>query len=183
MTAQRASGVIDVTHPNLLRVGWLTFWVGALIHLSMALLAAYSYWQGRCYDGIHFTFAPLVYSCGEPTATDITFGWIATALTLFGPLLALACGIVSAFVANSSPLHTPLIRSIWLSATALTAIGAGWLTWAWLEGSAVWGPTTWIMYTAFSTIAVLMASGVGYLILLGVTAAMSPSDRLPDAGQ
>src|SRR3546814_19476630 len=70
---------------RLLRVGWVAVWLGVLVQLAVSTGAAFTMWQDRCFEHIEYPFIPLLYSCGPPSATDVTLGWLATGLTLLGP--------------------------------------------------------------------------------------------------
>src|SRR3546814_2980641 len=135
-----------MTHPALLRVGWVAVWLGVLVQLAVSTGAAFTMWQGRCFEHIEYTFIPLLYSCGPPSALDVTLGWIATGLTLLGPVLGLTCAVVSSFVARTSPRTMPLMRSAWLAGTVVLVLLGGPLCYVLTRRSQPGGLNEWIWF-------------------------------------
>ncbi len=156
----------DMTHPTLLRVGWVALWLGVLVQLAVSTHAAGMMWQGRCFAEIEYTFIPLLYSCGPPSTLDLTLGWVATGLTLLGPILGLTCAVASSFVATTSPRTMPLMRSVWLAGTVALAVVGGTLCYVQTRSPQPWGVSAWIWFVAVTMVGVLIASCFVYGIAL-----------------
>lgn len=147
-----------MTHPRLLGVGWVAVWLGVLVQLAVSTFAAGAMWQGRCFADIDYTFIPLLYSCGPPSTLEVTLGWVATGLTLLGPVLGITCAAVSWFVARTSPRTMPLMPSIWLGSTVILAVVGGTLCYFETRSPQPWGVSAWIWFVAVTMVVILIFS-------------------------
>lgn len=167
----------NMTHSTLLRVGWAAVWLGVLVQLTISTLAAGMRWQGRCFQDIEYTFVPLLWSCGPPSALDLSLGWIATGLTLLGPALGITCAVLSALVARTSPRTTPLLRSVWLAGTVTLVVLGATLCYFQTRSPQPWGVSAWIWFVAVTMLMVLVASCFVYGITLTLVRRQTIANR------
>jgi hypothetical protein len=155
------------THLALVRAGWVALWLGVLTQLCVATFAAYVLWQGRCFD-VEYTFTPLLLSCAPRSAAALALGWIGTAVVCVAPVFALVAGLVSTTVARTASRPDPLLRSVWLSATAAVTGAILWIVFATASGPQPWGEGGWIFIAAVAALGWLVLSAFLQAIVLAL---------------
>lgn len=143
----------------LILIGWAALAASVLI----PLLPSISYWMqqrsGRCHDGLEYTFAPLLVSCGPRSSTLLVIGWTLCGLTVGGIVLAAILASVSVIrlsLGRSDPRARVDARMLFVTVAIVVLIVAALLS----AGRGFGGADVWMFYASGASFFVLLLAAV-----------------------
>ncbi len=139
---------------------WVSLLLGLLVPFWVSLNAATHTRDMRCTDEFSWTFAPLLYSCGQPPPVALVAAWIGTFVSVGGLCLAAVASVIALACSRSA---TPSAQEHWNSRYAAITTALVWIAVLAVistQPDQSWGTSAWVFLASAAGLIVYVLAAI-----------------------